>query len=59
MAGCGGWATSPAGSSRDDLPCYALFEERSSLIPDGEPEALDFSLADFGRVCREFGLATE
>jgi hypothetical protein len=46
------------GSNLDDLPCYALFEDRASLIPDGDPEILDPAHSEFMRICREFGLAS-
>jgi len=46
------------GSNLDDLPCYALFEDRARLIPDGDPELLDPAHAGFMRICLEFGLAS-
>ena len=46
------------GSNLDDLPCYALFEDRARLIPDGDPELLDPAHAEFMRICLEFGLAS-
>jgi hypothetical protein len=45
------------GSNLDDLRCYALFEARCQLIPDGEPEVLTASHPDLLAVCKEFGLA--
>jgi RES domain len=46
------------GSNLDDLPCYALFEDRARLIPDGEPEILNPAHSEFMRICLEFGLAS-
>ena len=46
------------GSNLDDLPCYALFEDRARLIPDGDPEVLNPAHSDFMRICLEFGLAS-
>jgi hypothetical protein len=46
------------GSNLDDLPCYALFENRAHLVRDGDPEFLNSSLAEFVRICLEFGLAS-
>lgn len=45
------------GSNLDDLPCYALFEDRARLISDGDPELIHLSLPEFMRICLEFGLA--
>jgi len=45
------------GSNLNDLPCFALFEARCQLNPDGEPEPLTASFPDLLAVCQEFGLA--
>jgi hypothetical protein len=44
------------GSNLDDEPCYALFEGRAELEPDGEPLELTSELEPLRRVCDEFGL---
>lgn len=46
------------GSNLDDLPCAALFEERSLLVPapGSEIEELTASHPDLAKVCRDFGL---
>ena len=45
------------GSNLDDLPCAALFEGRSYLVPSpGKLEELTAIQPDLARVCREFGL---
>jgi hypothetical protein len=45
------------GSNLDDQPCYALFEGRAELAPNGEPSALTPELEPLRRVCDELGLA--
>lgn len=44
------------GSNLDDRPCYALFEGRAELAPDGAPLALTLELRPLREVCRELGL---
>jgi hypothetical protein len=44
------------GSNLDDRPCYALFEGRAELEPDGEPLELTPELEPLRRVCDELGL---
>ena len=44
------------GSNLDDQPCYALFEGRAELEPNGEPVELEPELAVLQQVCDEFGL---
>ena len=44
------------GSNLDDQPCYALFEGRAELEPDGRPHDLTTDLEPLRRVCEEFGL---
>jgi hypothetical protein len=44
------------GSNLDDQPCYALFEGRAELLPDGEPLELTPDLEPLRRVCDELGL---
>jgi hypothetical protein len=44
------------GSNLDDRPCYALFEGRAELAPDGRPLTLTLELRPLREVCREFGL---
>ena len=44
------------GSNLDDRPCYALFEGRAELQPDGEPLELAPDLEPLRQVCDEFGL---
>jgi hypothetical protein len=44
------------GSNLDDQPCYALFEGRAELLPDGDPLELTPDLEPLRRVCDEFGL---
>jgi hypothetical protein len=46
------------GSNLDDLPCAALFEGRSLLVPvpGSKPEPLSTSHPDLVAVCSEFGL---
>jgi RES domain len=44
------------GSNLDDRPCYALFEGRAALEPDGEPLELAPDLEPLRQVCEEFGL---
>lgn len=44
------------GSNLDDEPCYALFEGRAELEPNGEPVDLTEELEALHRVCDEFGL---
>jgi hypothetical protein len=46
------------GSNLDDLPCAALFEGRSLLVPapGAEIEELTASHPDLAKVCREFDL---
>ena len=44
------------GSNLDDRPCYALFEGRAELEPDGEPLELEPDLEPLRHVCDEFGL---
>ena len=51
-----GFAGVRFGSNLDDQPCYALFEGRAELAPDGRPLALTLQLRPLREVCREFGL---
>jgi len=46
------------GSNLDDLPCTALFEGRSLLVPvpGSDPEPLTPSHPDLMTICNEFGL---
>lgn len=44
------------GSSLDNLPCLALFEDRADLAEDGEPEPLTDLPSELLEVCRDFGL---
>jgi hypothetical protein len=44
------------GPNLDDRPCYALFEGRAELEPDGEPLELTPELEPLRRVCDELGL---
>jgi hypothetical protein len=44
------------GSNLDDEPCYALFEGRAELEPDGESLELTPDLEPLRQVCDEFGL---
>jgi hypothetical protein len=44
------------GSNLDDQPCYALFEGRAELEPNGEPLELTPDLAPLRQVCEEVGL---
>ena len=46
------------GSNLDDLPCAALFEGRSLLVPvpGSTPEPLTISHPDLVTICNEFGL---
>jgi hypothetical protein len=44
------------GSNLDDRPCYALFEGRAELAPDGRPLELTPELEPLRQVCDEFGL---
>jgi hypothetical protein len=45
------------GSNLDDQPCYALFEGRARLEPDGPPFELAPDLEPLRQVCSELGLA--
>jgi RES domain len=49
------------GSNLDDLPCVALFEGKSLLIPipGSKPEPLTASHPDLATICGEFGLLLE
>jgi hypothetical protein len=44
------------GSNLDDQPCYALFEGRAELEPNGEPLELTDELEPLRQVCEDFGL---
>lgn len=43
-------------SNLDDRPCVALFEQRTSVIPEGEIELLTGKPVELVQVCKEFGL---
>jgi RES domain-containing protein len=45
------------GSNLDDQACYALFEGRAELAPNGEPAELTPELEPLRQVCEEFGLS--
>lgn len=44
------------GSNLDDRPCYALFEGRAELAPNGDALELTPDLEPLRQVCDEFGL---
>ena len=44
------------GSNLDDQPCYALFEGRAELEPNGDALDLSPALKPLQQVCEEFGL---
>jgi hypothetical protein len=44
------------GSNLDDRPCYALFEGKAELEPNGHPLELTPDLPALRQVCEEFGL---
>jgi hypothetical protein len=44
------------GSNLDDRPCYALFEGRAALEPNGEAHEMTSDLQPLRQVCEEFGL---
>ena len=45
-------------SNLDDLPCVALFEDRTRVVPEGESVSLVHPPEEFFKVCAEFNLVT-
>jgi hypothetical protein len=44
------------GSNLDGQPCYALFEGKAWLEPNGEPVGLTLDFEPLQQVCRELRL---